>query len=230
MAFILACDTTHGNCTVAIVSDAGQVVGCATEPQVERQAERLLTLIEEALAQAGIDYAALEAVAVTTGPGSFTGIRIGLASARGIALVLDKPVVGVSSFESIYWQYRNRKNNSVNGVVAVVMDARRGQVYAQLFDPHGTAVDAPCMLENTAFFSYLLPHSAGVIIGNAASLFQDGLADHAPGFVMIPDIIMPEAVSIAHVAYKILIQGKTADFPAAPLYIRLPDATPSSKK
>ena len=94
---LLAIDSAGAACSAAVWHD-GQLAASRLERMARGQSERLLPLIEEAMAESGLGYADLAAIAVTTGPGGFTGARIGLAAARGLALASGKPAIGVGSF------------------------------------------------------------------------------------------------------------------------------------
>ena len=128
---ILGIDTSAAQCAVALIA----IGDLAIEPVIERQAmdrghaEHLFPMIESALARAGIGYDRLSRIAVCTGPGSFTGLRIGVAAARGIALGRGIPVVGISRFEALAAQ--------IGGPVAVCLSGRGGTVYVQVFGADG---------------------------------------------------------------------------------------------
>lgn len=121
---LLAFDTSAAHCA-AVVLSGERVLAQAEEAMDKGQAERLMPLIAEVLVAAGVGLADLDAVAVGTGPGNFTGVRIAVAAARGLALALGRPAIGVSSFEAL--AYGSPRP------VKVVMDARRGEVYVQRF-------------------------------------------------------------------------------------------------
>ena len=98
---ILGFDTSAAHCAAALLSDDGRLLARRSEEMGRGQAERLMGLLEELLAGAGADWSALDAIGVGTGPGNFTGIRIAVAAARGLALSLGRPAIGVSGFEVI---------------------------------------------------------------------------------------------------------------------------------
>ncbi|MBN8633280.1 MAG: tRNA (adenosine(37)-N6)-threonylcarbamoyltransferase complex dimerization subunit type 1 TsaB, partial [Rhodobacterales bacterium] len=124
---LLAFDTSAAHCAAALLLPDRVIQ--RLEPMEKGQAERLVPLLEELLAEAGIGWADLKAIAVGTGPGNFTGVRISVAAARGLALGLGIPAVGVTRLEALaHGQPRP---------VRVIEDARRGEVYVQDFTEDG---------------------------------------------------------------------------------------------
>ena len=97
---VLALDTTLDHCSVALV-DGARVLASVSEHMQRGHAERLAPMVDEAMKAGGVSFAALDRIAVTTGPGSFTGLRVGLAFARGLAVALTRPCIGVSSLEAL---------------------------------------------------------------------------------------------------------------------------------
>ncbi|MBU9699869.1 tRNA (adenosine(37)-N6)-threonylcarbamoyltransferase complex dimerization subunit type 1 TsaB [Rhodobacteraceae bacterium HSP-20] len=128
---ILAFDTSAAHCAAALLS-GGRVVADAFEPMEKGQAERLLPLCAEVMARAGVAWGDLDAVAVGTGPGNFTGVRIAVAAARGLALSLGVPAIGVTRLEALA--------EGLARPVTVIEDAKRGEVYVQRFDAGGAGV------------------------------------------------------------------------------------------
>ncbi|WP_299781291.1 tRNA (adenosine(37)-N6)-threonylcarbamoyltransferase complex dimerization subunit type 1 TsaB [uncultured Roseobacter sp.] len=131
---VLAFDTAAPYCAAAVLSD-GQLVAQAEEPMQKGQAERLVSLCDDLLTSADLSFGALTAIGVGIGPGNFTGIRISVAAARGLALGLGVPAVGVSSFDALRYGH--------DGPCAVAIDARRDHLYFQRFD--GAATTEPLM-------------------------------------------------------------------------------------
>lgn len=189
---ILAIDTALGACSAAIVQ-GGVILGESEEPVPGRQSRVLVPMIESLLEKAGLAYKDMGAIACTLGPGGFTGIRVGLATARAIALAAGKPMIGVSTLETIAWGAK------IEGDVLAVIDARRGQFYAQRFRRNGALVaqSEPLLVE-----SRMLPS-----LGHGAKTVQ------AP----------THARDAAGLAAAKWASGER-DFPATPLYIREPDA------
>lgn len=137
MARLLVFDTSCGACSVAVWS-GDRAVAERYEAMPRGQAERLLPMIEETLAEAGMAWSWLDAVGVTRGPGAFTGIRIGLAAARGQALARGIPAVGISTFEALAVR--------APAGCMVAIDTKRNDLYCQLFGPGGAAAGDPGIL------------------------------------------------------------------------------------
>ena len=122
---ILALDTAAAHCAVAVIA-GDAVLASRQEPMAKGQAERLLVLAEELLAEAGVQMHQLDAIGVGIGPGNFTGIRIAVSAARGLALALNIPAVGVSAFDAL--------RLGSHGPAICTVDARRETVFAQGYE------------------------------------------------------------------------------------------------
>ena len=123
---VLVIDTALDACTAAVFED-GRALGVCSEPMARGHSERLGGFVRDAVANAG-GFDGIERIGVTVGPGSFTGLRVGLAFAQGLGAALDLPVVGISTLEALA-----RSADRGTGTTAAVIDARRGQVYLQRF-------------------------------------------------------------------------------------------------
>jgi tRNA threonylcarbamoyladenosine biosynthesis protein TsaB len=174
----------------------------------------------------GMDYTALDAVAATAGPGAFTGLRIGLAAARGIALAAKIPAIGVSAFEAVAAgipepQRRGR-------AVAVAIDTKRGDVYVQSFDA-ALAPLAPGRVAGAAEIAALLPDGPLFIAGDGARFVEAALADKARDVAMADSLAPPDAAMVAALGAALLATSRRTGValpPAEPLYLRPPEATP----
>jgi tRNA threonylcarbamoyladenosine biosynthesis protein TsaB len=207
---ILALDTCLGACSVAVCRD-GRTLATASEIMARGHQERLAPMVREVMARSGLGFAALDRIAVTVGPGSFTGLRVGLAFAKGLALALDRPCVGVSVLEAL-----GRGPERLGFVVACV-DARRGQVYLQAF-ADGRALMAPDVLPiETAAARIIELCSARPItlVGSGAVLLRPAL----PQAAAEPDV-PPDPSAIAALARAV----PSPIGPPRPLYLRAPDA------
>lgn len=146
---ILGFDTSAPHCAVALV-DGNRVIANVKEPMAKGQAERLLVLCEEILAQNAITWTDLTAIGVGVGPGNFTGIRIAVSAARGLALGLGIPAIGVNSFDAL--------RHGTPGPCACTVDARQGQIYLQVFE--NASISEPQL-----FDSANIPKFDGPLIG-----------------------------------------------------------------
>ena len=138
MGTLLAIDTAAPRLQLALLSD-GDRVTTFVEDMATGQAERLFPALDELLAKAGVTYADLTRIAVTTGPGSFTGLRIGLSAARGLGLALDIPVLGIPSLLALSLVARC-------DAIAVLLDARRDEAYFQAFSGPAIPIGEPLLL------------------------------------------------------------------------------------
>jgi len=183
MSVLLAIDTAAPRLQLALLRD-GDRVDTLVEAMASGQAERLFPALDELLARRGATYADLTRIAVTTGPGSFTGLRIGLSAARGLGLALDIPVVGVPSLLALSLAARC-------DAIAVLLDARRDEAYFQSFSGPGIAIRPPALLPIEAA-RQLVPKGAETI----TSPFVDvaALARFAAG--ADPALYPPEAAYI----------------------------------
>src|SRR6187455_1021683 len=130
---ILAIDTALDACAAAVLdTSAGKLIAQESQAMKRGHAEALMPLIARVMKASGVAFAALDRIAVTTGPGSFTGLRVGISAARGIALAAGKPVVGVTTLAAYAAPYI-AQNDQIS--VAVAIDARHEHVYLQVFGP-----------------------------------------------------------------------------------------------
>jgi tRNA threonylcarbamoyladenosine biosynthesis protein TsaB len=213
---LLAIDTASEKCSVGIAAE-GRPAVLLSETLGRGHAERLFGMIASAMAESGMGFADLGRIAVTVGPGSFTGVRIGIAAARGLALVLGCPVAGIGTLDVLAEAARAEA-----GAVPVlaVIDARRDEVYAQAFDRDGRPLSAPAAGPVGDVTALLTP--AMVLAGSGARLVA---ATPAGSNVRI--VHHDSAADIA----ALVRLGLAALVPVGaprPLYVRLPDAKPQT--
>ena len=125
---VLSIDTTLEACQAAVL-DGDRVLASASEPMQRGHQERLAPMVAEVMASAGVEFTALGRVGVTVGPGSFTGVRVGLAFAKGLGLALGIPCIGVGALDALA---ATAGSSAVGGKLAAAIDARRGQVYLHM--------------------------------------------------------------------------------------------------
>jgi tRNA threonylcarbamoyladenosine biosynthesis protein TsaB len=160
---VLVIDTAGRACQVGVFVDGVARVARAEE-MVHGHAEALLPLVQAVVAEAGVGFPDLGAVVVTAGPGSFTGLRVGLAAAHGLGLALGCPVVAVSSLGA--WAM------TADGAVRVALDSRRGDAFVQDFDAKGAALGAPAILP----LAEIRANNDFAVIGDLAGGVAPGLA------------------------------------------------------
>lgn len=211
MSLVLALDASGANLSVALWRD-GTVLSYHAESLARGHAERLPPALAAAMTEAGLAFADLDAIAVTTGPGSFTGIRVGLAAARGLGFALAIPVIGVTSLEAV--AHGLDDDLRAGRPVLVLIDSKRADVFAQHFAASLAPLDAPQALPLDAVAGAVSPPL--VVAGDAARLVVA-----SPGITVVPSV--PDARIVARLAAARLASGIAS--PALPLYLRPPDAT-----
>ncbi len=208
---LLGIDTALNACSVAII-DGDKLLSCVVSAGGKGNAERLLPLLEQARLQAGIELAQLDGIAATIGPGSFTGIRTALATARALGLALKIPVWGITTTETLSAAAAQPGLNTV-----AVIDAKRDELYIQCFAPDGAALTEPELL-NIADAPAILPAGPAVLVGSGSVLLKTATGrDDLHISSAAPD---PDPVLVARLAAT---RPRPAQAPA-PLYIRPPDA------
>lgn len=213
---MLAFDTSGPSCAVAVVQGETRVAAM-TEDMARGQAERLMPMLEECLAKAGLAWRDLDALAVGTGPGNFTGTRIAVSAARGLALGLGIPAVGVSMFEAMALDHSS-------GAALVILPAPRERAYLQVLNGDEPAGE-PRLIDPAQPPADLALGPARRVIGHRAGEIARffGIEATDPGPGPLPDL----AHRIARVASRRLLAGRGIDRPA-PLYVRPADAAPPS--
>jgi tRNA threonylcarbamoyladenosine biosynthesis protein TsaB len=218
---VLAIDTALGACAAAVLDTAyGGIVASESLPMIRGHAEALIPLVARIMQQSDMKFHDLDRIAVTTGPGSFTGLRVGLAAARGFGVATGLPVVGVSTL-SVYAAPYLGADKQLPVVVAI--DARHNHVYLQTFDPTGRTVIAPRLAPLSEAIR-AASEAPSCLVGSAAQAVADGLAKSAP---TPPRVDPRDAPEIAWVA-KIGAVAPEDKSPPNPLYLRAPDAQPQN--
>jgi tRNA threonylcarbamoyladenosine biosynthesis protein TsaB len=215
---ILALDTALDACAAGILDTrTGQLVAHEEEIMKRGHAEALMPLLARVMQKSGLGFADLDRIAVTTGPGSFTGLRVGLSAARGIGLAASKPVVGVTTLAAYAAPVVSRNGGAP---VIAAIDARHDHVYFQAVAGDGTSLQRPCVIpieEALAAARFGAPH----LVGNAAAL----LAARWPSEpAAVDNQVAPEISWVAWLGAA--VDPHTAL--ARPFYLRAPDAKPQS--
>jgi tRNA threonylcarbamoyladenosine biosynthesis protein TsaB len=218
---ILAIDTALDACAAGVLdTDAGKMLAQESQAMKRGHAEALMPLIGRVIAESGVAFTGLDRIAVTTGPGSFTGLRVGLSAARGIALAASKPLVGLTTL-SAYAAPLVGQNGEHPIITAI--DARHDQVYFQVVSGNGNSLIRPRVapIEEAVGASRF---GAAHLVGNAATTLSQRWPAHAPPPCNVDSQSAPD---IAWVAWL----GAAANpdtAPARPFYLRAPDAKPAT--
>jgi tRNA threonylcarbamoyladenosine biosynthesis protein TsaB len=203
---VLGLDTCLTSCSVAVL-EGGRVLAAACEVMARGHQERLAPMAQAVMAEAGLAFPALERIGVTVGPGSFTGLRVGIAFAKGLASALDIPAVGIGTLEALA--------ADLPGLVFVAVDARRGQLYGQAFED-GRALMAPDALAAETAAARL----AELAMGRPVTLAGSG-APLLAGMVPAARIVALDGADARQVARLAAARDPA---PLRPLYLRAPDA------
>jgi len=222
---ILAFDTCFDGCSVCVAERHGDSVvplSFLMQRFETGHAERLIPMIGEAMQQARFSFDHVDRIAVTVGPGTFTGTRIGVAAARALALATGAQTVGVSSL-AVMAEVARREVTSA--ALAVVVDARRGEVYAQLFGAGGglDAKSSPQLLSIDD--AAQLGDGPIVFVGSGGTAVAAAAIGRREAVARLPDLL-PDARALAHIGGALV----ASDAPLVPFYLRPPDAKPQVGK
>ncbi|MBK8176402.1 MAG: tRNA (adenosine(37)-N6)-threonylcarbamoyltransferase complex dimerization subunit type 1 TsaB [Rhodospirillales bacterium] len=230
---ILAIDTATGACSVALRRDG--------RPGYERfavmprgHAEALMPMVLGALDAEHCDFSALDLIAVTVGPGGFTGLRVGLATARGIALAAGIPCLGVTTLESIA-----DAAAITEGRLLVALDSKRGDLYVQAFGQafgqafeQGAPMAAPQCLSPLAaaeIWANRAEHGSLHLAGNGAAALAEALRAVGTEGAIIAGTDYPRAACVAACAERRWLAGERPTLPPAPLYLAPPATGPATR-
>ena len=212
-SMLLALETSDRNCAVCLADPAtGGIVASITEDLGRGHAERLMGMIDAVFETAGCTYQDLTCLAACVGPGSFTGIRVALATATGLSIALGIPVLGVTALQAIALEARGHVRGRD---MAVLIDAHRGDVYLQMFSPDATPVDAA---------RQIAIDDAASLVGKSQVIFAGNGVPFVAPLVEGMAVAGSGLPSVEHVAHAALDPRFTVE--PKPLYLRRPDAKP----
>ncbi len=218
---ILGIETATGVCSVCVMENSELIAEYMTNI-TKTHSQRLMPMIEQMLDNSELEPKDIGAIAVSVGPGSFTGVRIGISAAKGMAMALDIQTVGVSTLDGIAYNLVN----SYTDQVCVITDARRKQVYTAIYEmPNMKKLTEDMVIPIEELIKKIKKKT--IFIGNATKLYADllkkelgNLAQIAPQYLSIP-----HASSIALLGENMLKKGKgVSHFDLKPNYVRLADA------
>ncbi|HZW16457.1 MAG TPA: tRNA (adenosine(37)-N6)-threonylcarbamoyltransferase complex dimerization subunit type 1 TsaB [Brevundimonas sp.] len=213
---VLVVDTSLGLCTAGVFAVEGgeaRALGLRSEAMTKGHQERLAGLVRDAVVEAG-GFGPIDRVGVTVGPGSFTGLRVGLAFAQGLGAALDRPVVGISTLDAL------AASAGMGPATAALIDARRGQIYARFWRGGVAQGPAEALSIETARERAAALGDSARLVGSGAAL----IAGEVPGAAAL-DLAGPSPEALA----RLTAAADPAENPPRPLYLRAPDATPPTR-
>jgi tRNA threonylcarbamoyladenosine biosynthesis protein TsaB len=219
---VLAIDTCFDACSAAAgrgLRTLTPSIAFVSEPMQKGHAERLIPMIEMVMSEAGLRFDALDRIAVTFGPGTFTGTRICVSAARAFALACKAEFVGLSSLKLMAMSHRIPAARTP--WLAVAMDVRRDEVYFAIFDRHSLAtVVAPCCV-SIADAARMLGNRGATVVGSGASAVVSAARDAGVDAEAILPDLLPDALDVLFPAVEMPLSASVQ-----PLYLRPPDAKP----
>ncbi len=223
---VLAVDTTSAHGSVALLEDdqlAGIIGWRTRRPE---HAQRLLPAVDSLLSGLGLTASDVEGLAAAAGPGTFTGLRIGIAAVEGLGFSLQRPVIGVSALEATAHRYR-----FLTGLVLALLEAYRGEVYAGLFraDGRGLREEQPPVCTSLGAMLSDLGEPPAIVVGGATVRHREELLAALPSETRIATPSLFLAEDVARIAHPRLSSGERAPLGGLlALYIRPPDAKPTA--
>jgi tRNA threonylcarbamoyladenosine biosynthesis protein TsaB len=219
---ILAIDTSCGAVSACVLdSGADSALARRSEPMQRGHAEALAPLLERLMFSVEGGFASLDRIAATVGPGSFTGIRVGLATARAIGLALNVPVIGVSTLVAFAGPLLLEP---APGIIASAIDARHGRVYLQLFEAMGGRPLIPARIEGLREAVRAIGTGPVRMTGSGAGILALEAALAGLNADLAGDADYPDILAIARIGLAM----DPRDCPPRPLYLKPPDAQPAS--
>jgi len=222
---ILALDTSMGACSAALITRDGNArrVFARLQRMARGHAEALMPMVADVMGESGTAFSALDRIAATTGPGSFTGVRIAISAARGLALVTAAKLFASDSL-TVMAREAHDLGVTAGAPFAVAVDARRGMLYLGLYDEAARRRDGPLLIAPEAAAN-LLPGDLRTAVGSGAARLAE--AASASGLRVAAELadLEPNAASLAALAEE---SGATVSS-LRPLYLRPPDARPQTQ-
>lgn len=229
---ILALDTTTRGGSVAVTRD-DDLLALVEGDASRTHGERMPSEMETALQQAGIELSQLDLLVVASGPGAFTGLRIGLAAIQGLALVTRTPVVGVSALDALAWTAWRECGVPPSSAIAAWMDAQRGEVYGAMFEPQQVSAERPVSIaEPTVGVPLVMLDAVEQSLRGEITFVGDGavhhhalIEEHGKGRWTVHREVPPLSPALARIGRRLAARGEAGPPHALrPLYVRRPDA------
>jgi tRNA threonylcarbamoyl adenosine modification protein YeaZ len=218
---VLAIDTALAACSAAVLdTEYGGIIASESLPMARGHAEALMPLIARVMKESGLAFRDIDRVVVTTGPGSFTGLRVGIAAGRGIALATEMPIVGVTTLAAYAASHLAGDDTTP---VVVAIDARHQHVYLQVFGPGGRVLVTPRLAPLSEAVSAAADAPA-CIVGSAAQSVADALSKIGATPAIIDPRAAPDIAWVAQIGAVV----PESHSPPKPQYLRAPDAQPQN--
>jgi tRNA threonylcarbamoyladenosine biosynthesis protein TsaB len=222
---ILALDTSLGACSAAVlhVHEGSRRLHFVEQAMERGHAEALMPMIEQVMRESGSSVSELDLVAATLGPGTFTGIRVAIAAARGIALASSATVWGTDTLTVLAAGARSDPRLAGKAEFAVAVDARRDRVYLGCYSAGGARLTGPVLLTIDEAAACLL-ESVVAVVGSGGDKLAEAAAIRGRSVESVLPALQPSAAILAELAAD---SGETLSV-LQPLYLRPPDAKPQS--
>ncbi|MBV8652512.1 MAG: tRNA (adenosine(37)-N6)-threonylcarbamoyltransferase complex dimerization subunit type 1 TsaB [Alphaproteobacteria bacterium] len=218
---VLGLDTSAGACSAAVLGDDGRVRARQRRILARGHAEVLMPMLQEVLAEAALDFTALDLLAVTTGPGTFTGIRIGLAAARGLALASGLPLLGVTSLDAVAAAVPAEAR--AGRFLLVAIDSRRDDLFVQAYGTDDEPL-GPAQAVAATHLTTVAPPGDILVAGDAAERAAAILLASGRAAALAGDCGPPDAAEVAQLARRRWRPDRPVPLPL-PTYLRAPDVT-----
>jgi tRNA threonylcarbamoyladenosine biosynthesis protein TsaB len=215
---VLAIDTALEACSAVVLNTEQGRVASESLPMVRGHAEALIPLIGRVMRKAETAFSNLDRIAVTTGPGSFTGLRVGIAAARGIALAANKPAFGLTTLAAYAAPHIAHDDKTA---VAVAIDARHQHVYLQVFGPGGRTVVTP-RIASIAEAVRAAAIGPVRLVGTGAQMLAQAWPAREPLPALVDEQRAPDIVWVGRLA----VAAEDSAKEPKPFYLRAPDAQP----
>lgn len=223
MSFILNIETATKNCSVAIAKNGETILCKEIAEEGYSHAEKLHVFIEEAIAEAGITVQDLDAIAVSQGPGSYTGLRIGVSAAKGLCFALNIPLIAVDTLQTLASQAK-----VADGKIIPMLDARRMEVYSEIFNAN-LEVEREILAEVITVDSFKDFTEKLYFVGDCADKCKSVLTKE--NFVFLEDIKYPSASAMSKISFDKYQKSDTVDVAYfEPYYLKDFMMAPPSKK
>lgn len=207
--YILNIDTSSEVCSVSLSREM-EVLGCKENKEKNSHSSQIALLTNQLLKENNLQANQLSAIAINKGPGSYTGLRIGTAFAKGLCYALNIPLIAIDGLKILAQDFLIKHNNEDVDFICPMLDARRMEVYTAIFDKNLTQIlpTQPMVLNNESFDDY--KNKRIVFVGNGCSKFKFLISQTEHSFMFFTNIY-PNSLAIAKLSYKYFLQEMFED-------------------